>query len=195
MLRSVDAAVEPGSFEDRIRDLIGSKSIRMDRNVRHAIERQAALIARGEVGVIGENGARVFSSAATGERCVELDFKVYEQCVGSVEQEQARVFALNGATAEGEDQRATARQSGNGGVFAVAKGAFAVAREDVGDSGACLRFDHIVDVDELPAKARGNAWTNGRLARTHEAGENNAARRGFLLEVLDVHYSISRSQM
>ena len=52
-----------------------------------------------------------------------------------------------------------------------------VAREDIRDGGACLGFDHVVDVNELPAQALSDNRTDGRFARAHEAGENDAARR------------------
>ncbi len=59
---------------------------------------------------------------------------------------------LDGAAAERQDQRVPGGQPGDGGVFPLAKGGFAVAGEELGDGRAGLGLDHIVHIDEAPAK-------------------------------------------
>ena len=66
MLRSVDGAGKPGCLQDGFSNLIGRKNVGMNGNMRHAVERKAALIARCEVGMISKNGTRVLGSAAAG---------------------------------------------------------------------------------------------------------------------------------
>jgi hypothetical protein len=172
--------IEAGSTDDGIGDLLGRELIGAQGNVRCSVERQAALVARGEVGVIGENGTRVFGSAAAGERGVEFDLEMHEQGTGGIEK-GARVFALDGATAESQHQSVGGREPGDGCVFAIAEGGFAVAGEDFGDGGAGFGFNDVVDVDELPAEARGKNGTDGGFAGAHEAGENDTAGRRCLI--------------
>src|SRR5579872_573995 len=86
--------LQAGGFKDSICDLFGSACIGANRSVRGAIKGQTALIAGGEVGVIGEDRAGVFGSAAAGECRVQFDFKMNEQGAGSFEKEFAGVFAF-----------------------------------------------------------------------------------------------------
>ena len=113
---------------------------------------------------------------AAGEGGAEFHFEVDEQRAGSVQQEHARVFALDGPAAEGQHNSFCSDQAGDGRMFAVTEGSFAVAGEDVGDSGAGFGLDHVVHIDEVPAEARCDQRTDGGFARAHEAGENDAAR-------------------
>jgi hypothetical protein len=53
-----------------------------------------------------------------------------------------------------------------------------VACEELGDDYAGLGFDYIVYINEAPAKACGEEWTDGGFAGAHESSEDDAARRG-----------------
>ena len=170
-----------GGFEDGISDLIWSTYIGANGNVRGAVEWQAALIAHGKVGVIGEDGAGVFGSAAAGECCVQFDFKMNEQGAWVAEKKRARVFAFDGATAESEDEVFAGCEARDGGVFAIAKISFSVVREDVRDGRAGFFFDHVIDINELPAETGSDERTDSGLARAHEACENDTARRRYFI--------------
>lgn len=127
--------------------------------------------------MVGENGTHIFGPAAAGECGAELDFEVYEQCAGCTEKKRTRVFAFDGTAAESQHLGVACCKPHYRCVFKVAKGVFAVARKDVGDSGAGFGFDHVVHVNKLPAEARGEDGADGGFAGAHEAGENDAARR------------------
>ena len=122
------------------------------------------MIAGCQVSVVGENRARVFGAAAACQRCVQLDFQMHEQRAGSVKKECTCIFAFDGAAAEGQHEIFARQQPGNCSVFVVAKGVFPVTRKDVSDSGSCFGFNDVVDINELPAKARGDEWTDCRFA-------------------------------
>ena len=101
--------------------------------------------------MIGENGTRVFGSAAAGEGGGKLDFKVNEERCGSGEEQVARFSALDRTSAKRQHKAIGRCQPGNRGVFALAEGRLAVPGKDLGDSDAGFLFDYIVDVYELPA--------------------------------------------
>jgi hypothetical protein len=142
-----------------------------------AIEREALAVAAGEVGLIGEDGSDVLCAGTAGKGGDEFDFEMDEQRGGGAEKQVAGLCALDGAAAEGQDQRVAGCKAGNGCVFAVAEWDFAVAREELGDACAGFLLDYFVHVDETPAQASGDKWANGAFARTHESGEDDAARR------------------
>ena len=85
--------------------------------------------------------------------------------------------ALDCAAAEGENERVADGEAGDGGVFAVTERSFAVAGEEIGDGCAGFGLDHVIDIDELPAEARGEERADGAFAGAHEAGEDDAAQR------------------
>jgi hypothetical protein len=60
-------------------------------------------------------------------------------------------------------------------MLAIAESGFAMAGEKRGDFCASLGFDHVVGVDEAPAKACGDEGADGGFAGAHEAGEDDAA--------------------
>lgn len=127
--------------------------------------------------MIGEDGARVFGSAAAGEGRVQFNFKMDEKRAGRVEKKRPRVFAFDGAASESEDEVFSGCEACDGGVFAIAKSIFTVTCEYLSDGCFGFGFDHIVGVDEVPAETSGDERTDGRFARTHEASEHDAARR------------------
>ncbi len=143
-----------------------------------AVERQAALVAGCEVGLVGEDGAGTLGAAAAGEGGGEFDFEVDEQGAGSVEEQIAGFGALDGASAEGKDEGVLGGEAGDGGVFDVAEGGLAVAGEDFGDGHAGFGLDDVVNVEEAPAEARGEERADGAFAGAHEAGEDNEAGSG-----------------
>jgi len=145
--------------------------------MRCAIQRQSALVARGEVRFIGENGSRPFRSAAPSESGLKFDFKMDEECAGRGQQEVACVFAFDGAAAEGQDEAFAGEKAEDGGVFDIAEGALALAGEDLGDGRSGFGFDDIVHVNESPVEAFCNERANGRFAGAHESGEDNANGR------------------
>ena len=104
--------------------------------------------------MVGENGPRVLGSLATLEGCGQLDFEVDQQRFGSGEQQVARGFVFDGASAESEDQRVSGGEARDGGALALAEGSFAVAGKNLGDGRAGFSFDYVVHIDEAPAQAR-----------------------------------------
>ena len=145
--------------------------------MRRAVQRQSALIARGEIGLICKNGTSALSSTAAGECGLELDFEMDEECAGRVQQEIARVFAFNGAAAESEDKIFSGGQARNGGVFEIAESILALLREDLGNGRCGFGFDDVVHVNESPAETPGNERADGGLTGAHEAGEDDANGR------------------
>jgi hypothetical protein len=53
-----------------------------------------------------------------------------------------------------------------------------VALEELGDGGSGAGFEVGVEVEELPVEAGGEDAADGGFARSHEAGENEAAEMG-----------------
>ena len=141
-----------------------------------AVEREAALVPAGEVGLVGQHGAGVLGAAAAGERGGQLHFQMNEQRAGRVEQQVAGGGPLDGAAAQGQHQRVFGGQAGDGGVLEVAEGRLAVTCEDRSNGGAGLGLDHVIHIHKAPAEPAGHKRANGAFARAHEAGEDDAAR-------------------
>ena len=85
-----------------------------------AVERKATLIASGEVGLVGEDGADVLCAAAAGEGGGEFDFKVNEEGAGAVDEERAGGCVLDCAAAEGENEGVRGCETGDGFMLAGA---------------------------------------------------------------------------
>ena len=168
-------SVQAGGVEDCVGDLLRAERVDGDGDVGGAVEGQAALIAAGEVGLIGEDGAGAFSALASGEGGRQFDFEVDEKRTGGIEQHVAGLGPLDGPAAEGEDERVASGEAGDGGVFLVAEGGFAVAGEDFCDGDAGFGFDDVVHVNEAPAETACDERADGAFAGAHEAGEDNAA--------------------
>ena len=156
---------------------MGRELVYGDGYVRCAIERQAALVADGEVGLVGEDGARVLSSATTGDGGCKLHFKMDEQGSFVVEEQVADRGGFNGAAAEGENQVVIGGEMLDGCVLAAAEFRFTVAREDFWDGEAGFGRDDVIRIDKAPAKARGDERADGGFAGAHETGEDNASMR------------------
>lgn len=148
-----------------------------ERGVGHAIEREAALVAGGEVGAVGEDGADVLGAAAACEGGFETDFEMDEERSGRGEEEFAGFRALDCAAAESEDEGIGYGEAGDGSVLEIAEGRFAACGEDFCNGEACFGFEDGIGVKKLPAEARGEERADGGFARAHEAGEDDAARR------------------
>lgn len=166
-----------GSGEDGVGDLGGRESVDENGDVGSAVERQAALVASFKVGLIGEDGAGVLGTAAAGEGGRQSDFEMDEEGSGAVEEQAAGRIPFDCASAKGEDEGVGGGETGDGGVFAVAKGGFTVAGEELGDGHAGFGFKDVVGVEEAPAEALGDEWTDGGFTGAHEAGEDDAADR------------------
>ncbi len=93
-------------------------------------------------------------------------------------EEEAVGEDLRGPSAECKDETAAAESRGEGRGFKLAKAVFSVEGEDGGNGEASSRFDVSVEVEKLPVEAGGQQTANGRLASTHEAGEDEAAKMG-----------------
>ncbi len=165
------------SLLDGICNLIWGEFIHANGDMRGAVKGQTALVAAGEIGLIGEDGAGVFSAAATGEGGGQLHFEMDEECAGSVEQEIAGFGALNGATAEGQHQFIAGDEASDGRILAIAECWLAMVGEKLGDLCTGFGFDYVIDVDKTPAEACGDERADCGFAGAHEAGEDDAARR------------------
>ena len=60
--------------------------------------------------------------------------------------------------------------------FGRAEGGFAVLGEDGRDIGPVVGLDHVVEVSQIPAQARGQVPADGRLARSTEPDEDQPVR-------------------
>src|ERR1039458_5830807 len=132
---------QAGGLQDRVYNFVRSEGIDGNREVSSAVEREAALVAAGQVGLVGEDGAGVLSAAAAGEGGGQFDLQMDQERAGRVEQQGARGGVLDGAAAQGENQRVAGGQAGDGGMLAVAEWSLAVAGEEFRDSGAGLGLD------------------------------------------------------
>ena len=168
----------PGQFrsrEDRIDNLRGRERAGGDGDVGGAIEGQAALVACGESGAIGEQGAGAFGAAATGQGGGQIHFQMNQQGCRRGKQQSAVLFTLNGAAAQGENEVLGGDEPRQDGVFAVAKGGFAVTGEECGNGAAGFSLDHVVQIEKAPAQAGRQQWARGAFAGPHEAGQHQAA--------------------
>jgi len=161
--------------QDRLCRLGRGEEIHHNRNVGRAIERQPASVASGEVGLVGEDRPGVFRSAAAFQGGGQLNFQMHEQRAGRAEQQLAGLGPLDGSAAQRENQPVVRREAGDGCMFAVAEGCFAVARKELGDGAAGLGFDDVIHIDKAPTELRRDERANGGFARAHEAGEDDAA--------------------
>jgi hypothetical protein len=173
MVRSPKA----NSHEDCIHDLIWGEGIDGDREMGGAIERKAALVTAGEVGLVSEDGADVLCATAAGEGGGELDLKVDEDGAGGVQEQGASCRVLDGAAAEGENQILATRKACDGRVLSVAECRFAVVREEFGNRDTSFSLNHVICIDKAPAQAAGDERTDCTFARAHEAGEDYATSR------------------
>ena len=147
---------QANGLEDCISDLIWRKGVDGDRKMGSPIERQAALVTAGKVGLVSEDGSNALSATAAGEGGGKLDFEMDENGAGGGEQQRACGWVLDGATAQSENQVVAAGQVCDGGVFAITEGGFAMAGEEFGDGSASFRLDDVVDVGEGPAEVSGD---------------------------------------
>jgi len=137
--------------QDGFCHLVGRERVNGDGHVCRAVEREASLVASGEVGLIGENGTYAFGADAAGEGGGKFDLKVNEQRCRSGEEQVARFGTLDRASAKRQHKAVGGCKSGNRGVFALAEGRFAVPGKYLCDFDAGFLFNYIVDVYELPA--------------------------------------------
>ena len=172
------AASEARGSEDGVGDLIGRQVIDGDRDVGGAVQGEAALVAGFEVGLIGEDGARIFSAAAASEGDGQGDFKMDEERSMVREKQGARFGSLDGAAAQSENKGVCVGQAGDGGVFAVAEGGLAVLREELRDGRAGFGLEDVVGVEKAPAEALGDHRADSGFTGAHESGENDAANGG-----------------
>ena len=102
---------------------------------------------------------------------------VEEDCEGGggLFEEEAVGEFLRGTAAEGQDGVVAAESGGEGGGFEAAEVGLAVLCEELGDGGAGAGFEVGVEVEEAPVEAGGEEAAYGGLARSHEAGEDEAA--------------------
>jgi hypothetical protein len=160
--------------------LVWRQRVDGDGDVGGAVERETALIADGEVGLVGEDGADVLCAAASGECGGQFDFKMNQEGAGPGEEQGAGGCVLDCAAAKSEDEGVRGGEAGDGFMLADAEGRFAVAGEELGNSCAGFGLDYVVKVDEGPAEALGEERANGSFAGAHEAGQDDAAVLGWL---------------
>ena len=129
-------SAQPCGLENRVCNLVRRERIHGDGDVGGAVEREAAVVAVGQVGLVGEDGAGVLRAGAAGQGGGQLHFQMDQQRAGVSEQQRASLGALDGAAAKGQNQRVRGGQAGYGRVFAVAEPCFAMAGEEFGDGGA-----------------------------------------------------------
>lgn len=169
-----------GQRQDCFNYFFRSHVVGLNRSMCHAIKRQSAFISRGEVCLICEDRAGAFGAAAAGERGLQLNFEMNEQCAGGVQQEGARFFAFDRSSAEGEDEVLLAGESRDGGMFEFAKGSFATGCEDLGDIHPRIVFDDVIRINKSPPQSLGNQGSNRRLSGSHESGQDDANGRVYV---------------
>ncbi len=171
------AGSKAGGGEDGVCDLGGREGVDENGDVGSAVQRQAALVAGFEVGLVGEDGACVLGATATRKRGRQSDFEMDEKCAGTVEEQVASCIPFDRASTQGEDEGIGGGEAGDGCMLAVAKGGFAVAGEELGDGHAGLGFKNVIGVEEAPAEALGDERADGGFTGAHEASEDDAADR------------------
>ena len=123
---------------------------------------------------VGEDGAcDVLKDAAVeegGERSVEEDG---EGLRGLLDEETVGE-AFGGSATEGDDYVMEAEGGGERGGFKAAEARFPFEGEDFCDGGAGALLKVGVEVQEGPAETGGEKSSDGRLASTHETGEDEA---------------------
>ena len=167
--------LETSGAEDGGDDFVGRERVDGDGGVGGAVERAPALVAGGEIGVVGQDRPRLFGPAAARQRGGEFDFEVDEQAAGRVKQEIAGVGAFDGAAAQSEDEIIGRDEAGDDCVLEIAEVGLAVARKDFCDGAAGFSFEDIVGIKETPAQAACDERADGGFAGAHEAGEDDAA--------------------
>ena len=163
-------------LEDGFSDLRRRKRVNRNGNVSGAVERETALVASREVGLIRENGAGVFGSAATGERGRQCDFKMNKDRAGSGQEQRAGFSAFDGAATQRKHKRVFGGEAGDGCMLQIAKENFSAVREDFSNRGSGIGFDHVIEVKKAPPELAGDERADSRFARSHKAGEDNPAR-------------------
>jgi hypothetical protein len=173
--------------EDGVCDLCRREGVDKNGDVGGAVKRQAALVAGLKIRLISEDGAGVLCTAASVECGSQSDFEMDEEGAGAVEQQMASCIPFDCASAKGEDQGIGGSEACDGFMFAVAKGGFAVAGEELGDGHAGFSFKNFIGVEESPAEALCDKRADGGLTRAHEASEDDTADRSL------IQASLSRS--
>jgi hypothetical protein len=128
-------------------------------------------------GIFEDGASNVLQHAAVeegGEGCVEED----GEGGGGLFEEEAVGEAFRSASAEGYDRGAMGEGGGEGGGFEAAEAGFAVEGEDLGDGGSSALLEMGIEIEEGPADAVGEEASYGGLARSHEAGEDQALEVG-----------------
>jgi len=129
----------------------------------------------GRRGIFQNRAGDVLQHAAVeegGEGCVEED----GEGGGGLLDEEAVGELLGCAAAQREDSVVAGEGGGEGGGLKAAETSLAVALEELGDGGSGAVLQVGVDVEEGPADACGEDAADGGLARSHEAGEDDAAK-------------------
>lgn len=90
----------------------------------------------------------------------------------------AGVCMLDCSAAEGEDQRVASRKADDSLMFTKAECWLAVTGKEFGDGDAGFRFNYVIHINEFPAETCGEQRADRAFAGAHEAGEDDAARRG-----------------
>ena len=176
----VSWSVKTRCLQDGVGDLIGRQVIDGDRDVGGAVQGEAALVAGFEVGLVGEDGARVFRAAAAGERGGQGDLKMDEEGAGVREKQCASFGPLNCAAAQSENKGICGGKTGDESVFAVAEGRLAVTGKEFCDGHAGFGLEDVVGVEKAPAEALGDERTDSGFTGAHESGEDDAANGSVL---------------
>jgi hypothetical protein len=124
--------------------------------------------------MICQDRSGAFSASASLEGSQKFDLKVDYQSPDRTHQESPCVLALNGPPAESENKVLARRQTRNGRVFEITKGALTLFGEDLGNGLPGFGLDYVVYIDESPAELLGQNWANSRFTRAHEAGQHDA---------------------
>jgi len=141
---------KPSHLQNLIYDLIRSKRVRGNRNVRGSIKRQTALVTAGEVGVVRQNGARSLTAAATGQGRGQFYLQVNQERTQVSEQQVPGRRVLDRPAAECQNQGLAGGETADCGVFNVAKCRFTELGKIRTDRHASFGLDHVIDIEKLP---------------------------------------------
>jgi hypothetical protein len=164
----------PRHRKDGFRNLRWGKQVNRNRNGRSAIERQAARVPCGEIGLICKDWTAMFSSATTGERSGQFHFQVDQQRTCIVQEQFSCCRSFDRPSTQCQHQLPPGKQPNDGCMLQIAKGRLAVTREKLGDRAARFCFDHIIDIDKAPAEMDSHKWTDRRLPRSHKTSKDDA---------------------
>ena len=162
--------------QERVDGLVGSEICAVDGEVGEAaVEGMALVETELSGGGVGEDRAGYVLQHAAVEEGGEWGVEEDGEGGGCLLEEEAVGEFFRGTTAEGQDGVVAAECGGECGGFEAAEVGLAMLGEELGNGGSGAGLKVSIEVEEAPVEASGEEAAYGGLARSHEAGEDEAA--------------------